>query len=204
MPAASLTDDDLLTLRELCPHHALGRNWEHAAQHAGEPCPYQVAAAVLLGEPDPRQDVATWRIDLPFAKGKPPLSLNDRGMNPFAHANAVEKVKAITRTAVREAGVPELAQVHVELHYRPLDNRHRDEDNLVATLKPCIDALHQPDERSRWAGILPGDDPRYVSWSRPKIHRKVKGQVAATWLILRSYSALIDQPRPDAEQASLL
>src|SRR6266700_3799470 len=131
----------------------------HLAYHYGSPCPYGVVADVLLGLPDPRDAVAEWRIALPFAKGKPPLSLNDRH-SPFAHAAIVNKIKAIVRNAVREAAVPELGYVHVEMHYRPAINRIRDVDNLIATLKPCIDALHQPDERPRWTGILPGDDAR--------------------------------------------
>lgn len=158
---------------------------EHAKAHGGMPCPYVVAASYLRGEPDPRADVAIWRITVPFAAGKPPLTLNDRH-HPMAHAGIVNKIKALTRTAVREADVPELGHVHVEMHYRPAVNRIRDVDNLVATLKPMIDALHQPDERSRWEPIVPGDDPRYVSWSPPVLHPAVKGMPASTWLLLRS------------------
>lgn len=158
----------------------------HAAFHYGSVCPYDAIAAVLAGQPDPRDDVAEWRIPLPFPEGKPIMSLNDRYAHWAVRATRVEKIKALTRTAVREADVPVLGHVHVELHYRPKTNAIRDADNLVATLKPCIDALHQPDERSRWAGIVPGDDARYVSWSKPYIHRADKRLGPATWLILRS------------------
>lgn len=160
----------------------------HEAYHQGHACPYLVVAAKLAGHPDPRDLTAEWRVDLPFLKGKPPMSLNDR-RNPFAHSAMVARVKAITRNAVRDADVPVLGHVHVELHYQPRTNVIGDADNLVATLKPCIDALHQPDERSRWTGIVPGDDARYVSWSPPVRHAAIKGHDARTWLILRSSTA---------------
>jgi crossover junction endodeoxyribonuclease RusA len=143
--------------------------------------------AVLAGLPDPRDAVVSWEIDLPFPDGRPPISLNDRGNHWATKAKKIELVKAITRNAVRAAAVPPLSHVHVELHYRPATNRFRDADNLVATLKPAIDALHQPDERSHWEPILPGDDPRYVTWSQPAFHPAVKGMGAATWLVLSSY-----------------
>jgi hypothetical protein len=84
----------------------------------------------------------------------------------------------------------QLKYAHVELHYRPKTNAHRDPDNLVATLKPAIDALHQVDERSLWDGILVDDDPRYLSWSPPMIHRAVRGQAPALWLLLRTASVV--------------
>lgn len=162
------------------------RDITHVAFHNGSPCPYQAMADVAAGLPDPRDAVTVWEIDLPFADGKPPLTLNARD-HWAAHATKVERIKAITRNAVRAASVPQLGHVHVELHYRPATNRFRDIDNLVATQKPCVDALHQADERSHWEPIVPGDDPRYASWSPPVLHPPVKGLGAATWLVLRSY-----------------
>lgn len=159
----------------------------HVAYHFGEPCPYQVAACLLTGQPDPRELVTEWRVDLPFPDGKPPLSLNSR-LHWAAHAGIVERIKAITRNAVRAAEVPRLDHVHVELHYRPKTNRFRDIDNIVATLKPAIDAMHQPDERSHWMPILDGDDPRFVTWRPPILHPPIKARPGAVWLILRTYA----------------
>lgn len=178
-----------INLAEMCHWHQNrygAQDIEHVAYHYGSPCPYEAMAAVIAGEPDPRDAMTVWEIDLPFPAGKPPLSLNDRH-NPFAHSAIVNKIKAITRNAVRDAGVPTLGHVHVQMHYRPATNRFRDIDNLVATQKPIVDALHQPDERSRWEGIVPGDDPRYVSWEPPILHKPIKGMTAATWLVLSSY-----------------
>lgn len=156
----------------------------HWSFHYGSPCPYDVTAAWLLGEPDPRDAVSEWRIDLPFKDGKPPITLNGSHGNQFAHNAKVKYVKSITRNAVRDAGVPHLDMVHVEIHWRPPTNARRDPDNVVATLKPCIDALHQPEDR--WSPIVDGDEPRYVSWSRPTIHPANKTLGPATWLILRA------------------
>ena len=39
----------------------------------------------------------------------------------------------------------------------PRDRLRRDQDNLVPTLKPCIDGLVD-------AGVIPDDTPEYVSW----------------------------------------
>lgn len=161
---------------------------EHTAFHFGEPCPYAVAAALILDQDDPRDVIAEWRIDLPFPKDKPPLSLNGR-YHWAVYANLVAQTKAITRNAVRANDVPHLDHVHVELHYRGRTNAVKDVDNIVATLKPCIDALHQPDERSRWEPIVDGDDPRFVTWRPPVLHKAEKGKPGQLWLILRSYSA---------------
>lgn len=161
----------------------------HAGYHHGYPCPMTRLAAIDAGEPDPALGVAEWRIDLPFADGKPPMSMNDRYGNWGHKAAVIEKTKAITRNAIIEAQVPQLGAVHVELHYRGQTNRLRDADNYVATLKVCIDAMHHPDKLlgPRWEPIIAGDDARYVSWSQPFLHASIKGAGPATWLILRTY-----------------
>lgn len=140
------------------------------------------------------EDIAEWRIDISGcldATGKVPLSLNSR-MHWAAHASAVSRVKAVTRNAVMVADVPHLAHVHVEMHYRPATNRFRDIDNLVATQKPAVDALHQRDSSPNvpvpFAPIVDGDDPRYVTCAWPVLHPCLKGQPAALWLMLRSFS----------------
>jgi crossover junction endodeoxyribonuclease RusA len=169
---------------------------EHAAQHAGGPCPYLVVAEVLAGRPDPRLFVEEWRLDISSVlKAKPrgavPLSLNDRGMHWASKASAVDRVKAAVRNAVLAAGVPHLPRVHVELHYRPGTNRFRDVDNVVATLKPAIDGLHQRDTSLNapvpYEPIIDGDDPRFVSWSPPVLLPWQRGRDAELWLLLRSW-----------------
>jgi crossover junction endodeoxyribonuclease RusA len=172
-------------LLALCPHAALGATAQHAAKHQGEPCPYWIALAHLTGQPDPRERIAEWRVEVPFKDGKPPLSLNDRLSWP-AHASKVERIKALTRRALIDAEIPPLEQAHIEMHYRPKTRQLCDVDNLVATLKPMIDAFHQPDARSGWVGLLAGDDARYVSWSPPVLHEPDKAKGPATWLVVRT------------------
>jgi crossover junction endodeoxyribonuclease RusA len=181
-------------IRHLCDWVRDDDGAHHSAQHHGAPCPYEVAAAHLAGLPDPRDRVATWRLDLdPIldAKGKAPLSLNDR-QHWAAHATKVARIKAGVRNAVLAADVPHLDHVHVELHYRPATNRFRDIDNLVATQKPAVDGLHQRDTSVNvpvpYEPIIDGDDPRFVTASWPVLHPWVKGQPASLWLLLRSYS----------------
>jgi crossover junction endodeoxyribonuclease RusA len=162
----------------------------HEAFHYGSPCPYAVCAAALRGQPDPRELIAIWRLDLSIIltrTGAPPLSLNDRGMHWAAKAKAIERVKAQTRNAVRTAEIPQLGHVHVKLRYRPRDRRPRDADNIVATLKPCIDALHQLDPLDEsWCPIVAGDTAAHVSWEPPVLMLPAKGQPAALWLVLSS------------------
>lgn len=134
---------------------------------------------------------AEWAVDITAAldgKGRVPLSLNDRD-HWAAHAAKVARVKAVTRNAVLAAGVPHLPAVHVELHYRPGSNRFRDVDNIVATLKPALDALHQHDTAANhpvpYDPIVDGDDPRFVTWQPPILHRWERGAAPALWLVLR-------------------
>lgn len=182
----------------------------HSAYHYGSPCPYRVVAEVLAGRPDPREQVTEWRMKLPFDEGKPPLSLNDRYSHYMVKAKRIDTVKKAVRRAVTDADVPHLPFVHVEMRYRPATNRFRDIDNLVATLKPIIDGLHQPDAHSGYAPVVDGDDPRYVSWSQPILVPPVRPANPATWLILRSYDdpatfrprGLVTEPPQQLELAS--
>jgi hypothetical protein len=141
-------------------------------------------------------EAATWRINLDAvldAKGRMPLSLNDRGNHWAVKATKIARVKTITRNAILAADVPPMPRVHVETHYRPATNRFRDIDNTVATLKPVIDALHQPDTAPNapvpYHPIVPGDDPRYLTWARPQLHPWVKGQPASLWIVLTALEA---------------
>lgn len=137
-------------------------------------------------------NMAEWRIDIDGvldAKGKAPLSLNSR-MHWGTYATRVARIKAVVRNAVLTAGIGHLDHVHIEMHYRPATNRFRDIDNLVATMKPAVDALHQHDTSENapvpYEPIVDGDDPRYVTLTWPVLHPCEKGRPPALWLILRS------------------
>jgi len=94
--------------------------------------------------------------------GFDPLSLNDRG-----HWSKHRQLKAEWRTEVgwlaKQQRIPRLRRIRVDLHAYPATNRRRDADNLVATLKPCIDGLRDAD-------VIVDDTPDHVTFSPPTIH----------------------------------
>jgi crossover junction endodeoxyribonuclease RusA len=108
----------------------------------------------------------TWLVDLPFVK---PLSMNDR-----LHHMVKAKLVAQWRKAAREAftDIPPCKRVKVTLFYFPAQNRRRDPDNLVASMKPVVDALADmgivPDDTQEfvervWPVIMPPEPKRTVS-----------------------------------------
>ena len=100
----------------------------------------------------------SWTIRLPYTT--PPLTLNGR-MHWATKARITREVRYwVMGEAHRD--IPLCDTIHVELIYVPIDKRTRDRDNLVATLKPCLDGLVG-------AGIVPDDSPEYVSWGPPII-----------------------------------
>jgi crossover junction endodeoxyribonuclease RusA len=128
------------------------------------------------GGDDPWAGVECHTITLPYTK--PPLSLNDRGQTPGARAarSAVAAlIKRDTATLVRAADIGPQKAIHVRLHYRPKDRRRRDADNLVATLKPCLDGLVA-------AGVIPDDNPAHLDWSAPRIHEPATDRKPLLWL----------------------
>jgi crossover junction endodeoxyribonuclease RusA len=117
-----------------------------------------------------------WPLTLPYTK--PPLSLNDRGQTPGARARRSEvaaRLKSDTAHLARAANIGPQQAIHVRLHYRPPDRIRRDADNLVATLKPCIDGLVV-------AGVVPDDSPAFVDWSAPRIHEPTEDRKPLLWL----------------------
>lgn len=118
----------------------------------------------------------SWTINLPYTK--PPLSLNDRGQTEGARRKKsaiTAQIRADVTALAQAARIPALSAIHVRLHYQPRDNRRRDSDNLVATLKPCIDALVT-------AGIVLDDCAPYVDWSKPMIHPAAPDRTSRLWL----------------------
>lgn len=96
----------------------------------------------------------TWTIRLPYTK--PPLSLNDR-MHWRKKASITKDIRQyVLQTAWYV--IPACSAAEVELHYVPRDKRRRDRDNLVATLKPCMDGLVD-------AGVIPDDTPEFLTWT---------------------------------------
>lgn len=92
---------------------------------------------------------------------RPHLSLNDRD-HWAVRRQMTEAWRDETALRAGAAAFGRHDQIHVQLEFHPGDRRRRDADNLVATLKPCIDGLVQ-------AGVVLDDSPQFVTWGQPKI-----------------------------------
>lgn len=90
-----------------------------------------------------------WQLTLPWTK--PPLSLNDR-MTWQVKSTWAKTLRRTAWALAKQAKLPPLGACDVVLVYVPRDRRRRDEDNLVATLKPLADGLVD-------AGVVADDTP---------------------------------------------
>lgn len=101
-------------------------------------------------------------IELPLVQGKVPLTLNQRlHWREKARRNALVRDCVMVRAKAAKLGHHH--HVTVRLHFAPGDARRRDQDNLVATLKPSLDGLVL-------ANVIPDDTPDHVTWYSPMIH----------------------------------
>lgn len=118
-----------------------------------------------------------WVLELPWSTV--PLSLNQR-LHWAQKAKKTRAVRSDVGWLLRQQRVPVLRwPVFVELAYQPPDNRRRDRDNLVATFKPCVDALVE-------LGLIPDDSADYVAASLPVIRPKGPGHSTGRfWLTIR-------------------
>jgi crossover junction endodeoxyribonuclease RusA len=120
--------------------------------------------------------LAIFEIDVPMMRRRtggplePPLSANDR-WHYTQRAQRTTVIRLGVRDAARKAGIPASRHLTVTLHYAPGDNRRRDEDNLVPTLKAACDALARGPRRT-WIGLelVPDDTPQYMTKRMPVIH----------------------------------
>lgn len=105
----------------------------------------------------PAADV--WSLLLPFER---PLSLNDRD-HWRVKAKRTREWREAAGWAARESRVPRCMRVEVGLTYRPADNRRRDPDNLVASLKAATDGALVD------ARVVPDDTDVFVARTFPVI-----------------------------------
>jgi crossover junction endodeoxyribonuclease RusA len=122
--------------------------------------------------------VTTWRLDLPIAR---PISLNGR----YGHWAAQRRDSNALRDAVtvlaRAARIPRLERFTVELHYEPRDNRRRDVDNLIPTLKHVVDGLVA-------AGVADDDDHTRYRLTSPVIHPAAATRRPRLWIVVLDLS----------------
>lgn len=126
--------------------------------------------------------MTTIEVRLPWTS--PPLSLNDRG-GWQSKAKKTAIIRRATHLLAAKHHLPHgVDHLTVQLHYRPRDNRRRDTDNLVATLKPICDALAAGAKKHPGYGVVPDDTPQWMSKPEPIIHPAVKGEPGRLWLTL--------------------
>lgn len=115
----------------------------------------------------------TYTIVLPWKR--PLLSMNDR-MHWAQKARLTRQVRDTTRLLAW--GLPRgLERIEITLHYRPIDNRRRDTDNLTPVLKACADGVVD-------AGVVADDTPQYMTKHMSVIHTADKGRPASMWLTI--------------------
>lgn len=122
-----------------------------------------------------RVDVREWVLSLPWQRQ--PLSANAR-LHWAERARVVGAIRTIGKLAARQARIPRLEKFTAELHLLPPDNRRRDQDNLVPTLKALVDGLID-------AGIADDDDRTRHVMTAPIIHPHTRADRPAMWLVVR-------------------
>ena len=132
-----------------------------------------------LVPPAPVIPDGVWQLMLPWSS--PPLNLNDRS-DRFTKARKVREVRDAAAYLAREAGIPTLPRIRVQLHYVPRDRRKRDNENLVATQKPAIDGL-------RDALVVADDHDELVVRRMPKIHPPRRGGRGQLVLVVEALEA---------------
>lgn len=116
----------------------------------------------------------SWKITLIWPT--PPLTANQR-LHWAQRARTTRTIREAVAWGARGAGIPALRRCSVELHYVPADNRRRDADNLMPTLKVCCDGLVD-------AGVVPDDTPSYMDKVMPVIHPGERFLAWRLWLVI--------------------
>jgi crossover junction endodeoxyribonuclease RusA len=114
------------------------------------------------------EPIAVYELVIPLVDNRPPLNANQR-LHWREKAERVCVIRGAVHVRCKEAGLVDgiihaARHVTVEIHYRPNDKRIRDASNLNPTQKAAVDGLVQ-------AGVIPGDDGRYVFERQPVIEQ---------------------------------
>lgn len=117
------------------------------------------AEPATVQEPSPPFST-TFTFDWPTA----PLSMNDR-LHHLAKAKVTKELRALMRAAARH--MPDLGRCEVRLVWFVNTRRRRDDENIVATLKPLCDGLVD-------AEVVEDDTREFMLKHMPEI-RYVKG-----------------------------
>jgi crossover junction endodeoxyribonuclease RusA len=129
-----------------------------------------------------------WEIHVPLVvrkrTGMFPLTMNAR-LHYHPKAKLVAQIREAVGWRAKGMRIPPQEHVTVCLCYAPGSGRTLDAGNLAATLKPAVDALQD-------AGIIPGDDARYVTELPTELI--YDGGPRRAWLVVEA------TPRPETEE----
>lgn len=117
--------------------------------------------------------MTTHTMELSFRR--PPLNANRR-MHWAQRARTVKEIRREACIRAKAARIKPQSHITVRLHYQP-DRaiKRRDPANIWPTQKPLIDGLVD-------AGIVPDDNPEFVTEQVPIIHEKRPGVGPHCWL----------------------
>ena len=121
----------------------------------------EVEAAALGHQP------RTWTLTLPA--GMQLLNANDRDAHWGRRKKLTESLRQTAAWLARQQRIPRLERAHVLAVYQPPDKRKRDPGNWYPSYKACIDGIVTD------AGILPGDDAKYLDGPDPRLGEPYPG-----------------------------
>lgn len=104
--------------------------------------------------------------ELRFDYPRPPLAMNQR-LHHMARARITRDIREATALIGRN--LPPMDRCEVSLTWYVTDNRRRDADNVVPTLKAMCDELVA-------IGVVCDDTPQYMSKTMPVIARTTESQ----------------------------
>lgn len=111
----------------------------------------------------------TWTLELPYERPPKGLSANYRG-HWAPKAKSTAEVRALVVALARNAGIPTMGRMQVELVWVVTDNRKRDEDNAFPLLKVAADGLAS--DRGVSAHLVPDDSPEWCLKIAPRIEKR--------------------------------
>lgn len=133
-----------------------------------EESPMTAHSSIVMDELDGLFDLgnpgAVHEVFLPYTS--PPLSMNDRWAHWGQERKAQREVSKAASVVIRAAGWPrEMFRIDVGLVWYRGTNAHADSDNIIATIKPCVDAMKPADAQKNrpWGlGMIREDYSRVV------------------------------------------
>lgn len=123
-----------------------------------------------------RDHKTQWVLDLPYRK--PPITPNSR-MHWSKRHRIMAAIKASAYFLACCARIPAQEHVSFQLHYEPATVRRRDRGNLMDVHKAALDGIVK-------AGVVPDDNPKYVTEEMPVLHPANKDAGGRMWIVIKA------------------